>query len=439
VKPSRTPPANTGAPDRSTRWRPVLTGDLKERAREALRDLASALREPTGAAWQQPGIARGAAGRAVLYAYLDETGIDPNAGSTARRFLDRAIELTVARPGSHSLHYGIAGVGWAAHQATWRSGASTLDALCDEIDLAIHRRLTSDSTENEFDLLSGLVGLGVYVESRLPRPIARESLTKIVERLESLAEEAPPGIAWRARSETFSPALRSMCPNGYFSLGLAHGAPAILVFLSRCAHLDIARPAALRMIEPALAWLRSQKRDVSPYYSHRVEPGKKRNGGRIAWCNGDPGVASAILSTGRLLGRPEWMDEALALARSAAECPPSRDGIQDTGLCHGTAGVAHIFNRIAQFSADSELELAASRWFERTLSMRRPRVEIAGFPAWDRDPSGRAEWVTDGAVLTGAAGVALALAAAISHLPPWWDQLFLLSEPDGFDADEPGT
>ncbi|HEU4727821.1 MAG TPA: lanthionine synthetase LanC family protein, partial [Kofleriaceae bacterium] len=144
---------------------------------------------------------------------------------------------------------------------------------------------------------------------------------------------------------------------------------------------------------------------------------------RVAWCYGDLGVSVALLSAATATGRDDWREDAIELARESARRPPESSQVIDAGLCHGAAGVAHLFNRLAQATGDAELARAADAWFVRTLAMRRDDA-IAGFPrAQPKD--GAAGWEAVPDLLTGASGVALALHAAISAIEPAWDQLLL--------------
>jgi hypothetical protein len=105
------------------------------------------------------------------------------------------------------------------------------------------------------------------------------------------------------------------------------------------------------------------------------------------------------------------------------------DGIADAGLCHGASGVAHILNRMAQITGDRHLEYGARRWFDRVLRMRVPGQSIAGFPMKTGLVEHR-DWAPEPGFLFGAAGVALALAAAVRSVPPVWDRVLLLSWPE---------
>ena len=91
----------------------------------------------------------------------------------------------------------------------------------------------------------------------------------------------------------------------------------------------------------------------------------------------------------------------------------------DTGLCHGSAGLAHIFNRLGQATGDVELVRAARRWYDATLDMHQPGKAVAGFPSRDVDPHGAYRWLASPGFLEGAAGVGLALSAAVGGEPHW--------------------
>jgi hypothetical protein len=144
---------------------------------------------------------------------------------------------------------------------------------------------------------------------------------------------------------------------------------------------------------------------------------------RVAWCYGDLGVAVALMSAASATGRDDWRAHALELAHGMAARPFEASAVIDAGLCHGAAGVAHLFNRLSQATGDAELARAAATWFDRTLAMRSAQP-IAGFPR-GMPVDGVMTWEPAPDLLTGATGVALALHAAISPIEPAWDQLLL--------------
>jgi len=162
-----------------------------------------------------------------------------------------------------------------------------------------------------------------------------------------------------------------------------------------------------------------------------VGPGISPKPTRLAWCYGDLGIAVALLQAARGVREPAWEREAMMIARRCAARPAEQSGVVDCGLCHGAAGVGHLFNRLFQATGDESLRDAARFWFNRTFDMRRPNEAIAGFPAWMPDPERPEEkrWVAEPGILEGAAGVALALLAATTGIEPEWDRMLLVSVP----------
>jgi hypothetical protein len=140
-------------------------------------------------------------------------------------------------------------------------------------------------------------------------------------------------------------------------------------------------------------------------------------------------VAASLLLVARCAGETAWERAALSVARRAAERPSDEAEIFDAGLCHGAAGLGHLFNRLYQATGDSRLREASQFWFQRTLELRRPEGSIAGFAAWGPGPDGSLNWTDDPGFLTGAAGIALALLAAATAVEPAWDRALLVSVP----------
>src|SRR5438874_2094900 len=83
----------------------------------------------------------------------------------------------------------------------------------------------------------------------------------------------------------------------------------------------------------------------------------------------DPGVAAALLLAARDAGEPAWAAAATGLAVRAAARPPGQAGVVDAGLCHGSAGLAHLFSRMYQMTAEPALADAARFWVERTFEL----------------------------------------------------------------------
>jgi hypothetical protein len=335
----------------------------------------------------------------------------------------------MAAPGVQpGLFGGFAGVGWAVEHLTgWLLDPA--DDPAGEVAEALADLLARSPWRRELDLVSGLVGFGVYGRERLTRPWGRECLERAVAQLAATAEERPAGIAWKSRPEWLPAATRAAYPEGNFNLGLAHGQPAAIALLARAAGLGIGEDAARALLPRAVAYLLSNRLPPGGRgaFASVDAPGCAPVPARLAWCYGDLAVASALSAAGREAREPAWEEEALALARAAAARDVESAGARDACLCHGSAGIAHLFHRLHQTTGDEVLAAAARAWYGRTLDGRRPGTGIAGFLFQGLDADGAETWQDDPGLLDGAAGVALALLAAATPVEPAWDRAMLLS------------
>ena len=169
--------------------------------------------------------------------------------------------------------------------------------------------------------------------------------------------------------------------------------------------------------------------DAATRFPYSVATDNTPVASRMAWCYGDPGVATVLLAAARFAREADWETEALRIAAAAAACPADADGIVDAGLCHGAVGLAHMYNRMYQATGADFLADAARHWYERTLDMRQEDRGIAGYEALLPAPDNQVQWGNDPGFLTGVAGIALALLAATSSIEPAWDRVLLTSIP----------
>jgi lantibiotic modifying enzyme len=408
-------------------WWPLLNGQLKDQAHAGVRaiveDLAAYWRDPAG----EPSLADGHAGWAILCAALAQSDHGNRHLRIAQGCLERAIAATQEKPSTAALYGGLTGLGWAV--ARLRDSLPDLDQeeILAEIDDVLLGHLEQTPWTSDYDLISGLVGYAVYALKRLPSPSGAACLERIIDHLEHTAEHRPDGITWWTNPKWLLPETREKYPRGYYNLGLAHGVPGVIAVLGRVCTAGIAVDRARPLLDGAVSWLLAHQNHDG--FANWVASDLPHSPARLAWCYGDPGVAAALLWAARAVNELAWEREALAIAIRAARRPADRSGVKDAGLCHGAAGLGHIFNRMYQAIGDSRLATAARAWLERTLAMRRPGQGIGGFATWMPRDNGSSEWVADPGLLTGAAGIALALLAATTPVEPAWDAMLLVAIP----------
>ena len=427
-------------------WRPLLSGEAAAEAIQVIREIADALAEG-GEGTQRPGdsasLAGGAAGQALFFDYAAEAFPDEERyGELAAACLDRAVDAVAEDPMTFGLYSGFSGIAWTAEHLERRAAAQGFQNenpddpeegdINEEIDAALKDLLSQEGWKETYDLIGGLVGLGVYALERLPRPSAAECLGAVVDRLAELAEAGPEGATWFTSPEQVGSWARTYHPEGHYNLGVAHGVPAVLPLLAAARRAGVREELSSSLLEGGVRWLLAQKNGAESVscFASAIAPGEaERTPARLAWCYGDAGIAAALLAAARLAGRADWEREALAIARRAAERPVESAGVRDAGLCHGAFGVAHLMNRLHQATGDDLFAEAARTWYREGLKFREPGLGVAGFAAWDAREGGEPTWRPDGGFLTGSAGIGLALLAAATPHEPAWDRVLLADVP----------
>jgi len=402
---------------------PLLSGALRNQALHLADALAETLRPAAAAGRRDVSLASGSAGLAVCTGQLAHTRSDQMVADAALTHLEEAVDGLATEPLTSSLYSGFTGIAWAVELVDRLLGNEGEDRNGD-IDDALTGLLHRYPDDAPYDLINGLTGLGVYALARWPRPGAAPCLLGVVEQLARRARHDRDGIYWWTPPAWRGPRGERYQPAGV-DLGVAHGIAGVIPFLARVHRLGLAQQTVGPLLDGAVRWLLAHMVDtasgptVPSFAADGVEPGPARS----AWCYGDPGVAAALLLAARDAGEPAWAAAATGLAVRAATRPPDQTGVVDAGLCHGSAGLAHLFNRMYQMTAEPALADAARFWVERTLELCSAMAPGRGVTPTEAT---RPAWKGPG-LLEGAAGIALAMEAAATTAEPAWDQMLLVS------------
>ncbi len=419
-------------------WSPLLEGSRADQAWEVIQDVARRLADFLARARSaEPGprdlvLSSGLAGIAIFHGYLFAATGDEQWRRLARECLEQAVAgIERASLGCYLLD-GFAGIGWAcshlapilADPADEEGGEDPVAAV-DEVLLEL---VSATPWHSAFDLVMGLTGYGVFGLERLPRPAAAAIVGQVVRRLEETVQkvgsEAAPGFAWKTPPQHLSARKREAHPEGHFDLGVSHGQPGVIALLGQALCRGLGTPRMRRILDGAVDWLLAQELPTggSSRFPWTFAEGLVPRPARTAWCYGDPGIALAVDVSARALGRPDWQARALAVGRSAARRAPEETGVTDFSLCHGAAGLGHMFNRLCQETGEAVFADAGRFWLRRSLAARLPE---RGFPGYEK--LAPAEWLAEPGLLNGAAGVGLALLAGVSSCEPGWDRVLLMS------------
>lgn len=413
-------------------WQPLLHGADAERALQAVREIAAELpAAEIESPFRNASLAGGQTGNALFFAYLALHTGDEGAADLAADLLDKSSEQLAETPLPPTLYTGFPGVAWTLEHLQGRlfEPADDGEDPAIEIDEALIPPLDRTPWRGEYDLISGLTGVGIYALERLPRPSAAAVLSRIVDRLAETAETMEDGAAWFTPPEQLPEWQREYHPRGNYNMGVAHGLPGVLPVLAGACAAGVNVERARPLLDANVRWLLARRLgpDEKSCYSHTYAPWETPTSSRLAWCYGDPGIAASLLATARAVGEKDWEREALDVGLHSAACPESTSGIRDAGLCHGAAGLGHLFNRMYQTTGEERFAEAARFWFEQALGYRQDGLGIAGFRSWGTTPDGTMDWRTEPGFLEGVAGIGLALLGAISEVEPAWDRILAIS------------
>jgi hypothetical protein len=379
----------------------------------------------------------------LLFGYLACALDDAMWRSRAIDSLNGAIDDVETLRRNLSLFGGLSGLGWVAEHISSLLGEPSefsnpgdAEASAGDIDVRQYidsillRNLRYDPWQASYDLIGGLVGFGVYLFERLPCSSGvAEGFLLILKHLETLSESTPDGITWHTDTKFLPEEQRRRTPSGYYNLGVAHGVPGVIHFLSQLATARIEERRARALLDPAVDWLFAQQRPrgsrsrFSPYITC-----DESSDSRLSWCYGDLGILAILLQVVSNSSSACWKDYSSELLEHCLAWPSDQAGINDAQLCHGSAGVAHIFNRLYHISGDARCRDRALYWLEQTLARRVPNAGVGGYLASTKpDPAGAPVLEPSPAFLDGAIGIALSLIAALTPVEPQWDRLLLLS------------
>lgn len=391
-------------------WQPLLDGESAEAALRLARAIALEVAKVPGAAVD----------RTVFWAYASNAFDEPFANAAYDAALaDLVAQVMTGAPHPMLYNEGLSGMGWALAHVTDDS-----DGLLAQIDQRMLDVVSQPSWRGDHDLTQGLVGHGVYFLERLrgaeAADQAREGLARVVAHLAATAERTPDGARWFTRPELLQPHIRALWPHGRYDCGVAHGSAGVVAMLARAAALPDPPEPARALGEEAARWLIAQRQapgEVGGRFPALIVLDQPVEPARSAWCYGDLGVAAALWSAEQHLGIARGLAHETAL--DGILRPTAHVHVEDVALCHGSVGIAHLYNRFYQATRDPAFGEAARQWYAATV-IADTLEALPGFALWGT------HWHR---LIDGAMGVGLALLAAATRTEPAWDRIMLCDLP----------
>jgi hypothetical protein len=297
-------------------------------------------------------------------------------------------------------------------------------------------------TVGEFDVISGLSGVGAYLLCRRDQPGPAASLAAVIRALVDLAADENGVPRWHTPARLlWDEGMKKTYPDGNLNCGLAHGIPGPLAFLSLAVQEGFVVEGLPEAVEWIADWVCANRCDdswgINWSTAVPLEPDVSAEAGalrpasaqsapdgpsRSAWCYGSPGVARSLWLAGVALDRDDYRSVAISAMEAVFRRPVEARRIDSPTFCHGVAGLLAIALRFANDTGLAIFIDESHKLVEQILLSYRPD-SLLGFRSLEIDD----REVDQPGLLDGAPSVALALLAAATGVEPTWDRLFLLS------------
>ncbi|MCP4214644.1 MAG: lanthionine synthetase C family protein [bacterium] len=407
------------------KWTTWLDKKNSDIYRAKLSEIADALMEHTGKLEKNSiGLMGGKVGVALFFFYYAQMTMEEKYVDYAHELLSDTFEEINNEFTLHTFAGGLAGIGWTVEHVVQND---LLDADTDEIlaplDPFLHKAMLYDINTKNYDFLHGAIGNGTYFLSRLRKKEAQSNLAELVDLLGKISDKDANGlISWESVLD------RDKGSKGA-NLSLSHGMASIIVFLAKTLEKGIAKEKSAELLEGAVRYMMAHRLEEGKFlscYPSWVSDEYPPDGSRLAWCYGDLGIGVALWQAGQSADNNEWRDEALkTMLHSTKRTDIKENSLVDPGLCHGAAGLAHIYNRMYHYSGNDAFKEPTRYWMDVTMKMASYEDGYAGFKAWHTEKYGG--WVAEVGFLEGIAGIGLAFISVLSEIEPKWDRCLFLS------------
>lgn len=321
---------------------------------------------------------------------------------------------------------GLAGFGWLLEHCINENFIDCdTDIIFEDVNDILFQNMMFEINRGNYDYLHGALGYSLRLLNKNNCKETRWQLTQVITALEKSCIKENDFVKWG----TFSDEVLN---NNDYNFGLSHGIPSIIVFLTKAYKLNILPEISLELITKSANFILKNKLDIKTHNSFFPNSVKTYNqsttkkSSRLGWCYGDLGVCASLLQASELSHDNKMKTEILnILSFNTKRMDHSNNSVVDASLCHGTAGIAHIFNRMYQQTKREEFKDAALYWYNETLKMAKFDDGLAGYKTWRANKYNGFQ--NNYSFLEGITGVGLSLISAVSDIEPAWDECLLLS------------
>ncbi|MFF5383713.1 lanthionine synthetase LanC family protein [Pedobacter suwonensis] len=212
--------------------------------------------------------------------------------------------------------------------------------------------------------------------------------------------------------------------NGKVNLGLAHGITSVLKFSIECYNKNVCQVQSLDLSQKIIRYLMlnvNSDTSFSFFPNVIVKGSESQVSGRPSWCYGDLGIGIILYQAGDSFKDQKLQKFSLNILRKHCLQTSYEASILDAGLCHGSAGLFHIYNRIWKLTNETVFEQASLFWLEKTIGYTKFSGDSCFYDRYLPSDGYEKSY----AILDGTAGVGLAYLSYLTGKHHWDYSLML--------------
>lgn len=384
---------------------------------------------------QHIGILGGESGTSLLYAQLFLNTGKSIYVTKLKENLNFLIELinraSKLEPITPYFSNGLAGFGWLLCYIKELKIIEIPENLLEQIDSILSYELKR-SSDMPMDILHGQLGIIRYF---IKRSNNKELIAEALYTLRKTVIIDNNEYRWLSQDPVH---LAEEGQN--FDCGIAHGMAGILYFLGKSYELGIERDLCTELGNGIIMFYLNNEQSLSTvgsFYPYRIRYKKTSKTpaqfSRLAWCYGDLSILYSIYLYSLKIGETKEINNILEKLRQTTlrkNC--ESNGVHDSMICHGAAGIAHLYNRLYFMTNIIEFKEAAQYWLKVSVIISRDesvnppfKFVISAFSKEEK--TNKNKWDESLGLLEGVIGVELVFLSFLNYEHINWDEIIMLS------------
>lgn len=312
----------------------------------------------------------------------------------------------------YSFSHGLSGLGWFI-DVVKRKGLidSSSNDVLGSVDEVIFYNSLEDLKCGYYDYISRSLGALVYFLRKENPPI--HYIKQYLEVLNQIKQSKGNQFFLYENEKKIS------C-----NLGLSHGIPSIIAILLVSYQKKICTSLSYNLIsgfvEFLLSSMHTPENKGDTYFSYSTDLPTRPT--RLAWCYGDLGIGYILYKTSIMLGDSQLEAKALEiLYYTAKRLDPIQNWVFDACLCHGSSGIAYLFQKVYKISGDRVFADTSEYWYQKTMELGGNIDGIGGYLFLKKEFK-----LPIRGFLEGVAGVGISFISAYYNGDMTWDEMLLL-------------